>query len=55
VFAVKALDQQRITVAERGEPAFRCVDTALARKHQHRALNPRMVPRIVRAVEFCDP
>jgi hypothetical protein len=55
LLAVKPLDKEDILASDRFDSALRGSDSALASQSQHRVLDPRVVPAIVRPIEFCDP
>src|ERR1043166_4787707 len=52
---IETLDQQDIAPANGGRLAVRHGNTAGAREAEHGLLDPRMVPRVIRPVEFGDP
>ena len=55
LFSVEALDEQYPAACDMLNAALGSVDAASAGEPKHGVLDPRMVPLVIVAIEFCEP
>jgi hypothetical protein len=53
--AVESAHKQNVLAADLNDTALGGANSALFGEHEHRVLDARVIPAIVRAVEFGDP